>query len=224
MSIKSWPESEQPREKLLAIGVQHLSDAELLAVLLGTGHKSQSALSLARQLLTQFGSIAGVLSASAHKLGTIKGVGLAKTARLKASKEIGLRYDIKEIQGKEALTSSALTKRFLSKKLQQSDVEVFCGIFLDAQHQILAFKELFHGTIDGAAVYPREVAKYCLEQRAAAVIFAHNHPSGVAEPSQADVAITAKLVAALSAIDVRVLDHLIVGGSEVVSLSERALM
>jgi len=222
--MKSWPQSEMPREKLLSRGPQQLSDAELLAVLLGTGSRGQSAVAMGRDLLIRYGTIADLLNAQEAELGAIEGMGPAKMARLYASKEIGLRLEFKNILSKEVLTNTKATRRFLRNKYRHSDVEVFCGIFLDAQHQVLAFEELFKGTIDGAAVYPREVVKSCLQHQAAAMIFAHNHPSGVAEPSQADVAITLKLKAALEAIDVRVLDHLVIGNHEVVSFAERSLL
>lgn len=224
MSIKSWPEAEKPREKLLSGGAAALSDAELLAVILTSGYHGESAVALGRRLLLTFGQLSEVLTAKRADLANISGMGPAKIAQLMAIREISLRHEFSIIKSKEALTSSNQAKAFLQRKYLQNDIEVFCGIFLDAQHQILAFEELFKGTIDGAAVYPREVVKSCLSHNAAAIILAHNHPSGVAEPSQADIAITVKLKQALAAIDVRVLDHLVVGENEVISMTERALI
>ncbi|NKB34625.1 MAG: DNA repair protein RadC [Pseudomonadales bacterium] len=224
MSIKSWPEGEKPREKLLNSGSSALSDAELLAVILATGYKGQSALALGRQLLQKFGNLAAVTAAKEVDLNTVAGMGPAKIASLQAIKEITNRQDLCVLKSKEALTNTDKAKQFLQRKFYSCEIEVFCGIFLNAQHQVLAFEELFKGTIDGASVYPREVIKRCLANNAAAIIFAHNHPSGVAEPSQADIAITAKLKRALGAIDVRILDHLVVGTNEVVSMTERSLV
>ena len=224
MSIRNWPDSEKPREKLFSSGTSALSDGELLAVLLTTGFRGQSALALGRELLLNFGDLTGVLAAKGEDLLKIPGLGSAKSAPLQAVREIALRQDISELKSKEALTSTNKAKQFLQRKFHHCEIEIFCAIFLDAQHKVLAIDDLFQGTIDGAAVYPREVVKRCLAHNAAALILAHNHPSGVAEPSQADIAITLKLKKALEAIDVRVLDHLVVGSNEVISMTEQALI
>ncbi len=207
-----------------AFGAVSLSDAGLLAVILSAGHQRQTALDLGRELLQRFGNLAGIFTAKASELETITGMGSAKICKLQAIHELGSRQKLQEIISKETLTNTTLAGEFLQHKFYGYEIEVFCGIFLNTQHQVLAFEELFKGTIDGAAVYPREVVKRCLQHNAAAIILAHNHPSGVAEPSQADIAITAKLKRALEAIDVRVLDHLVVGQNEVTSMTERALL
>jgi DNA repair protein RadC len=224
LTIKCWPESEKPREKLFCSGASVLSEAELLAVVLSTGQRGRSAVAVARDLLLEFGDLSGVITAKIEKLQAISGMGPAKIANLKAIKEIGLRCDFIDLISKEALTNTDKAKDYLRARFCQHDIEVFSAIFLDTQHRVLAFEELFKGTIDGAAVYPREVVKRCIAHNAAAIILAHNHPSGVAEPSQADIAITAKLKQALAMIDIRVLDHLVIGANEVVSLSDRALV
>ena len=224
MSIKTWPESEKPREKLLSSGSPALTEAELLAIVLSTGQRGRSALALARDLLLEFGNLSGVISAKTEKLQAVSGLGPAKAANLKAIQEIGLRTDMLDLKSKEALTNTSKAKDYLRARFRQHEIEIFSAIFLDTQHRVLAFEELFKGTIDGAAVYPREVVKRCIAHNAAAIILAHNHPSGVAEPSQADIAITAKLKQALALVDVRVLDHLVIGANEVVSLSDRALL
>lgn len=224
MTLRTWPKAERPREKMQAFGVASLSDAELLAVILTSGHQRQSALDLGHALLRQFGNPLAIVTAKSSELEQIPGMGVAKICKFHAIHELGLRLKIREIKGKEALTNTSSAREFLQRKFYRYEIEVFCGIFLNTQNQVLAFEELFKGTIDGAAVYPREVIKRCLQHNAAAIILAHNHPSGVAEPSQADIAITAKLKRALAAIDVRVLDHLVVGQNEVTSMTERALL
>ncbi|MFK7863452.1 MAG: DNA repair protein RadC [Pseudohongiellaceae bacterium] len=224
MNIASWPQQERPQEKLLSQGPQSLSDAELLAIVLHSGKKGLNAIDLARQLLVEFNGLRRLLVAPPQDLLSVSGLGPSKYARLAVVKELGNRCRLESLKEKDVLNGASRTKEYLKAKYQDRDSEVFCCLFLDSQHQLIRLEELFTGTIDGAAVYPREVVKKCLEVGSAAVIFAHNHPSGVAEPSQADIAITAKLKAALSTIDVRVLDHLIIGDPNVTSLAERGLM
>jgi len=224
MTIANWPTLERPREKLMSSGEGTLSDAELLAVFLQTGLKGKTALDLARELLLKFGGLAGITSASVENLCSLPGIGTAKAARFIAMREISHRQLLEGIQSKDILTSSAATRDFLRARFRHCEREVFSCLFLNNQHHLVKLEELFHGTLDGAAVYPREVVKRCLYHNAAAVIFAHNHPSGIAEPSQADIAITKKLKLALQAIEVRVLDHLVIGDTTVVSFAERNLL
>lgn len=224
MGITDWPLTERPREKLWSRGVGTLSDAELLAVLLHTGMKGKNALELARELLTSFGGLHGLMAADHRRLCRHPGVGAAKAARFAVMRELSQRHLLTRVQARDVLTSSAATRNYLRTRFRHSQSEIFSCLFLNNQHHVVELEEMFHGTIDGAAVYPREVVKRCLYHNAAAVIFAHNHPSGVAEPSQADIAITRKLKSALQTIEVRVLDHLVIGDAEVVSLAERKLI
>ena len=224
MTIKNWPLLERPREKLFEVGAKNLSDAELVALLLGSGGNGKSALDLARELLQQFDGLAGLLSTDFRQVARVPGIGPAKAASLAALRELGHRQLYAEVRNRDILNSSQATREYLRARFRYCKSEIFSCIFLTNQHHILRLDELFQGTIDGAAVYPREVVERCLAYNAAAVILAHNHPSGIAEPSQADIAITRKLRGALETIDVRVLDHLIVGSAQVVSLAERGLM
>lgn len=221
MSISDWPEMERPREKLLSQGAQALSDAELLAIFLRTGVAGKSAVDLARELLSQFGSLRALLQAEQKTFCSHLGLGSAKFAQLQAVLEMAKRHLAQELQRGDALTSPQLTQRYLLAQLRDRNHEVFACLFLDNQHRVIRYQELFHGTLDGAAVYPREVVKQALSQGAAAVILAHNHPSGVAEPSRADRAITDRLQQALALVDIRVLDHLVVGDGYCVSFAER---
>lgn len=223
MAISDWPLAERPREKLLDRGAQALSDAELLAIFLRTGIAGKTALDLARELLAGFGGLRPLISASQHEFCSAKGLGDAKYVQLQATLEIARRHLLETLARESALTSPALTRQYLKARLRDYRHEVFMALFLDSQHQVLAAEELFQGSIDGASVYPREVVKRCLFHNAAAVIFAHNHPSGIAEPSDADVRITKRLTQALALIDVRVLDHVVVGET-LVSLAERGLL
>ena len=224
MSISSWPPMERPREKLLASGAGSLSDAELLAVFLQTGIKGKTALELARDLLLHFGSLSSLISANYKELCLQPGVGVAKAAGMAAMKELSLRQLMEGLKSRDILTSSAATRDYLRARFKNYESEVFSCLFLNNQHHVMELEELFRGTIDGAAVYPREVVKRALYHNAAAVIFAHNHPSGIAEPSAADIAITRKLKTAMQTIEVRVLDHLIIGAGEVISFAERGLL
>ncbi|CAM3772788.1 RadC family protein [Parendozoicomonas haliclonae] len=224
MAITDWPADERPREKLLSLGAEALSDAELLAIFLRTGVSGLSAVDLARQLLTGFGSLRLLLQADQNEFCNHHGLGSAKFAQLQAVLEMARRHQKEVLFREDALTSSIHTRSYLQMKLRDKPAECFCCLFLDNRHRPLAFEELFQGTIDGAAVYPREVVRRALSHNAAAVVFAHNHPSGIAEPSDADIRITKRLSHALELIDVRVLDHMVVGDGATVSLAERGLM
>ena len=223
MTISSWPAAERPREKLLARGAQALSDAELLAIFLRTGVVGKTAVDLARDLLTEFGGLRPLIDASQPQFCRAKGLGAAKFVQLQAVMEIARRHLLETLQRDSVLNSPALTRQYLKARLRDYRHEVFLCLFLDSQNRVLAAEELFEGSIDGASVYPREVVQRCLVHNAAAVIFAHNHPSGIAEPSDADIRITARLKQALALIDVRVLDHVVVGDT-LVSLAERGLV
>ena len=223
-SINQWPETERPREKLLAKGAQHLSDAELLAILLRTGVQGQSAVDVARHLISTFGGLRGVMTADPRSFCQIRGMGTSKYAELQAVMELARRQMLETVKRESCLTSAALTRQYVKARLRDLCREVFLCLFLDSQHRIIAQEELFQGTLDGSMVHPREVVKRCLHHNAGAIIFVHNHPSGVAEPSQADISITRRLKQALELVGVRTLDHLVVGDSEVVSLAERGMM
>lgn len=221
MSITDWPEDERPREKLLRHGATVLSDAELLAIFLRTGVVGRSAVDLARDLLIRFGSLRGLLKANREDFCAAHGLGDAKYAQLQAVMEIARRHLAEAMNERTSLPNPAATRDFLRLKLRDLDHEVFCALFLDSQNQVLGFETLSIGTINAADVYPREVLKKALRAQAAAVIFAHNHPSGIAEPSLADRTLTNRLRDALALIDVRVLDHFVVGEGQPVSFAER---
>ncbi|MFV0276035.1 MAG: RadC family protein, partial [Parahaliea sp.] len=214
MAISDWGVGEGPRDKLLQRGCQAVSDAELLAVLLRTGYRGCSALELARQLLERFGGIGGVLAAAPAEVLACSGMGESKLAQLQAALELARRRVQERLFEGDVMGSPRQTRRFLSHHLGGRDREVFTCLFLNNQHRLLKCEDLFFGTLDGAAVYPREVAVRALQYRAAAVILAHNHPSGVAEPSRADRRLTERLQQALELLDIRVLDHIIVGHGE----------
>lgn len=220
MAIKDWPAAERPREKLLQRGAQALSDAELLAIFLRTGVTGISAVELARELLTVFGGLRLLLEADQDQFCQQHGLGPAKYVQLQAVLEMSRRHTESTLSRGDAPIDAATTKQYLQQCLRAYPHEVFACLFLDNKHRMIAFKELFHGTIDGASVYPREVVKQALAHNAAAVIFAHNHPSGIAEPSQADQQITQRLQSALKLVDIRVLDHIVVGDGETVSFAE----
>ena len=223
MAISDWPRTERPREKLLHRGAQSLSDAELLAIFLRTGTAKRSALDLARDLLTDFGSLRGILNSGAEQFCQRKGLGMAKYAQLQAALEISQRHLAEELEREDCLSSPAQTRSYLHARLRDYEHEVFACLMLDNRNRVIAWRELFHGTVDGASVYPREVVKQALTDNAAAVIIAHNHPSGVCEPSQADIRITRDLKAALALVDIRLLDHVIVG-DDVTCLAEQGLI
>jgi DNA repair protein RadC len=220
MSIIDWPEQERPREKLLSRGAAALSDAELLAIFLRTGTKGVTAVDLSRLLLKQFGSLNALMHASQDDFCKGHGLGDAKYVQLQAVLEMSRRYLHETISHQHSINNIEDTKQYLISKLAHQQREVFACLYLDNKHHVLAFEELFFGTIDGASVHPREVVKSTLQHNAAAVIFAHNHPSGNPQPSQSDINITQQLISALKLIDVRVLDHLIIGKGCATSLAE----
>ncbi|MDA1106860.1 MAG: DNA repair protein RadC [Proteobacteria bacterium] len=224
MPITDWPQEERPREKLLARGPGALSDAELLAIFLRTGVRGKTAVDLGRDLLQQFGSLRALLEADHAHLCSATGLGPAKSTQLQAILEMARRHLGEQLARGDALSHPDATRNFLTAHLRAYRHEVFGCLFLDQRHRVIAFDELFHGTIDGASVHPREVVKRALGHNAAAVILAHNHPSGVAEPSEADRHITQRLKAALALIDIRLLDHFIIGDGRAVSLAERGLL
>jgi len=224
MTIRDWPAEERPREKLLARGSGALSDAELLALFIGSGRRGLTAVDLGRELLGTTGGLRQLLALEPAALARQPGLGNAKACRLHAALELGRRYLASELQRSETLLSPAACAEYLRARILAYPYEVFACLFLDNRHRVIAFEELFRGSIDGASVHPREVVRRCLTLNAAAVIFAHNHPSGVAEPSQADREITHELKRALALIEVRVLDHFIVGDGAPVSFAERGLL
>ena len=224
MGHRDWPAGEGPREKLLLRGAQALSDVELLAVVLRTGRPGASALEVARDLLARAGNLAGVIGLDRGTLEAEPGLGPGKVAQLQAARELARRYAEQTLRDGDVMSSPERTRVFLQYHLGGREREVFCCLFLDSQHRLLCCEDLFLGTLDGAAVYPREVAVRALRYRAAAVIFAHNHPSGVAEPSVADRRITERLSAALGLLDIRVLDHIIVGRGRTFSFAEQGLV
>ncbi|MEO8164979.1 MAG: DNA repair protein RadC [Betaproteobacteria bacterium] len=224
MAINDWPEDDRPREKLLAKGSASLSDAELLAIFLRTGVKGKSAVDLARTLLKEFGSLGGLIGASYGSFCSVSGVGSAKYVQLQAATELVRRALASEMKSGISVSSPAAVRDFLRLSIQNRPVEIFVGLFLDAQNRVIAVEELFSGTLTQTSVFPREVVRRSLHHNAAAVIFAHNHPSGVAEPSHADETLTRALKEALSLIDVRVLDHFVVGRGAILSFAERGLI
>jgi len=224
MVAGAWVQGEGPRDKLLRQGERSLSDAELLAVLLHSGYRDCNVMQMAASLIQQFDGLSGVMEADRANLLASPGIGLARYAQLRASLELARRQALSGLRGRDVLCSPQETRIFLQHHLGNRHREVFSCIFLDNQHGILCCEDLFLGTLDGAAVYPREVAVRALQHRAAAVIFAHNHPSGVAEPSSADRRITQRLGSALALLDIRVLDHIIVGRGDPYSFAEHGLL
>lgn len=221
MAISEWPATERPRERLLAQGPGALSDAELVAVLLGTGVRGMSAVDLARSLLRDFGGISGIVAA---KLTGIRGLGPAKAAHLAAAVELARRMVREELAAGAALTSPGAVRDYLRLSIGTKAHEVFVCLWLDAQHRVIHVEEAFRGTLTQTSVYPREIVKKALQVNAAAVIFAHNHPSGAAQPSQADELLTRNLKEALALIEVKVLDHFVVAGNQAISFAERGLV
>lgn len=224
MAITDWPEGERPREKLLERGPASLSHAELLAVFLRTGVRGKSAVDLGRELLGRFGSLGALFAAADREIAAVPGVGPAKCAQLRAAFELARRALEFEARETETLASPQAVRRYLRFTLGERGHEVFAAVWLDAQHRVLEFQELFAGTLTQTSVYPREVVKHALARNAAAVIFAHNHPSGVAEPSQSDRILTETLKRALELVDVKVLDHFVVGRDAATSFAERGLL
>lgn len=221
MSIRDWPAAERPREKLLAQGPQALSDAELLAIFLRTGVAGLSAVDLARHLLSDFGSLRALLESDLGRFSQHLGLGPAKYSQLQAVLEMGRRHLAETLHRDSALESPQAVRDYLKAQLRHEPHELFACLFLDTRHRVLAFEVLFHGTVDGASVYPRAIVKRALAHNASALILAHNHPSGLCEPSQADVQLTEHLKKALALIDIRVLDHFIVGEGEPLSMLEQ---
>ena len=216
--------AERPRERLLARGVAGLTDAELVAVLLGTGVAGRTALAVARDVVGGCGGLAGLVAAMPSALAAVRGVGPARAARLASAAEIGRRAAAEAAAGADALTSPQAVRDYLRQLLAGRPHEVFVGLYLDSQNRLLAGEELFRGTLAQTSVYPREVVKAALARNAAAMIFAHNHPSGVAEPSRADELLTQALKQALALVDIRTLDHFVVAGGRLTSLAERGLL
>lgn len=224
MAITEWPEAERPREKLLQQGVQSLSDAELLAIFIRTGVRGKTAVDVARDLINEFGGLRKVLTADKESICSTLGFGPAKYAMFQAAREIGKRFASEKLRRDGALTNPKQVSEYLIHQLRDQPREVFAIIYLDNRHQVIQYEELFYGTLNGATVHPREVVKSVLSHNAAAVIIAHNHPSGIAEPSQSDTALTLKLQESLQLIDVKLLDHLVIGDGEFVSFSDRGLI
>lgn len=224
MSIREWPPAERPREKLLSQGPNALSEAELLAILIRTGTRGVSAIDIARGLLVRFGSLRSLLTADKEQVCATPGLGPARYVALQASLELARRHYQQLMNAGSALSNPRATREFLRMRLRDLPHEVFCCVYLDNRHRVIGFEELFRGTIDGASVHPREVVKVALARNAAAVILAHNHPSGIAEPSQADELITRRLKDALALVDIRILDHLVIGDGVCESFAERGLL
>jgi len=221
MAISDWPPGERPRERLLMLGAAALSDAELLAVVLRTGIRGKSAVELGRELLERFNGVAGILGAN---LIGVKGLGPAKRAQFEAALELARRSLQDELRAASALTSPGAVRDYLRLAIADREHEVFVCLWLDAQHRVLRFEELFRGTLTQTSVYPREIVKAGLRANAAAVIFAHNHPSGAAQPSRADELLTRNLKDALALVEIKVLDHFIVAGPHTLSFAERGLL
>jgi DNA repair protein RadC len=224
LGIADWPERERPRERLLAHGAAQLSDAELVAVCLRSGMRGKSAVDLGRELIARFGGLAGLLAAGLPDLAAVRGLGSAKSAQLAAVLELARRALREELRSASALTSPGAVRDYLRLVLGGRPHEVFLCLYLDAQHRVIDSEELFRGSLTQTSVYPREVVKGALRANAAAVILAHNHPSGVAQPSPADELLTRQLKEALALVDVRVLDHFIVAGTQALSFAERGLL
>jgi DNA repair protein RadC len=215
---------KRPRAKLLRSTAASLTEAELLAVVFQRGSRPEGAVALSLRLLARFGGLRKLLTATSSELAAEKGIGDARLAVLKAIPELARRYYEQALPAGQSIRSPADTEAFLMARLRDLPHELFCCIYLDNRHRIIAFEELFRGTIDGTSVYPREVVKQALSANAAAVILAHNHPSGVAEPSQADERITRRLKAALELVDIRLLDHLVIGDGISTSLASRGML
>jgi DNA repair protein RadC len=224
MRIADWPEDERPRERLLKHGAGVLSEAELLAIFLRSGIAGTSAVELGRQLIARFGSLQRLFAATLAEIGAVRGLGPAKYAQLQAVIEMARRALTEEIGERDAMSSPQAVREFLRLSLGGRTHEVFLAMFLDAQNRLLGSEELFRGTLTQTSVYPREVVKTALRYNAAGVIFAHNHPSGIAEPSRADELLTQTLKQALSLVEIKTLDHFIVAGSRTLSFAERGLL
>lgn len=224
MNIKYLPKESRPREKLLTRGVKALSDAELLAIFLRTGIKGKNAVELAAYLLSEFGSLKNLFASTKETFCEHKGLGEAKYAQMQAVLEMAHRYLAESIKRGDALNSSYYTKQYLTSVLRNRERESFVSLYLNNQNQVIGEEVLFEGTINAASIYPREIVKGALAHNAAAVILAHNHPSGISEPSQSDIRVTKKIKEALALIDIRVLDHFIIADESVLSFAEQGLI
>lgn len=224
MTIREWPQSERPREKLLKLGPQALGDAELLAIFIRTGVPGKNALDMAREILIEAGSLRALLNLSPDELFQFNGIGPAKYVQFQASLELGRRYLKERISAGDVISNPQISRDYLSMCLRDKPYEVFFALFLDSKHRVLHHQELFRGTIDNASVPIREVVKEALRHNAAAMIVAHNHPSGVAEPSVSDKTLTENLYLALGMVGIKLLDHFVVGDSEVISLAEMGVL
>ena len=223
-TVNQWPQQERPREKMAELGVATLSDAELVAILLGTGMRGKDVVTYARDLLAAFDGIGGMLAAPASALLEQPGMGPARVMQLQVVMEIPRRYLAWQLRRADGFTQPSMVRDYLTAQLRHQEREVLVVLLLDSQHRLLKYVELFHGTINAAPVYPREIIKLVMQYNAAAVILAHNHPSGVAEPSQADQRVTERLKRALGLIDVALLDHFVIGSGHPVSFAERGLL
>ena len=221
MHIREWPAGERPREKLLSQGAAALSDAELLAIFLGSGTRGRDVVATARALLAEHGPLRALLERPAASLAALPGLGPARACLLSGALELGHRQLAADLARGDALTDPQAAGRYFARRLRGHPYEVFAALFLDTRHRALGFEELFRGTVDGAEVHPREVARRALAHNAAALIVGHNHPSGSPEPSAADRAVTARLKQALALVDVRLLDHFVIGDGAPVSLAAR---
>lgn len=220
-NLQAWPLNERPREKLLQKGASSLSDSELLAIFLRTGTRGKNVMELSREIIIHFGSLKSLFSATESEFCSIKGLGTAKYVQLQACLEMSQRHIEEQITQQDAMQNPAQVKRYVQSRLLAKPNEVFAAIFLDNQHRVLAYEELFFGTINASSVHPRVVIQRSLYHNAAAIIVAHNHPSGISEPSLSDIDITKTLKTALALIDVRLIDHLVVASHQVTSLAER---
>ena len=224
MAITDWPAAERPREKLIELGEEALSDAELLAIFLRVGVVGKSAVDLARDLLKKFNSLNGIFAATEHELSQVHGIGSSKYVQLQAIFEMSRRALSEQLQRRDVLNSPQAVRDFLVLKLGGLSKEVFLVLFLDTQNRLLATEEMFSGSLTETSVYPREIVKRALHHNAAAVIFAHNHPTGIAQQSSADELLTKQLKQALALVDVKVLDHFIVAGNQTLSFSQKGLI
>ena len=224
MRLNNWPASERPREKLLVQGARFLSDAEILALFLRSGTREHNAVDLGRALLQKHNGLRSLLDTSCPELCATKGVGPVSYALLQAALELGRRYLQEPLQRSDALQNPSVVKEYLRSRLRKYEHEVFTCLFLDNRHRVISCDEMFHGTIDNASVHPREIVKRALRHNAAAVIFAHNHPSGIAEPSRSDCELTRRLQQALQLVEIRVLDHFVIGDTVTCSFAESGLL
>ncbi len=224
MAISHWPAAERPREKLCLRGPASLSDAELLAIFLRTGVRGRTAVDIARELLQEYGGLRALCEADRARFCRGTGLGPAKYVQLQAALELGRRHLNETLKRGDALSNPGDTRNYLTAQLRDRPHEVFACLFLDTRHRVIAFEELFRGTIDGASVHPREIVKRALAHNAAALILAHNHPSGVAEPSQSDLRLTERLRDALRLVDIRVIDHIVIGDGQTASFAELGLL